>query len=290
MSLNKISPRRSVLYMPGANARALEKARELAVDSLIFDLEDAVSPDAKAQARAQIIAAVNAGGYGKREIIVRVNGLDTAWGKDDIAAIAGLPIHGVLLPKVGSVQEIAEAADLLDQHGGQALPIWIMAETPKGILNIAEIASGHPRLTCIVMGTSDLAKDMRVRHTPDRVGLLVPLSLCILAARAAGVDIVDGVHLLLDDEAGFRQACVQGRDMGFDGKTLIHPKQISAANEVFAPNPEEVAHAEKVIAAWQQAQAEGKGVAVVGGKLVENLHVEEAKRLLALAAAIAERG
>lgn len=283
-----LRPRRSVLYMPGANARALDKARSLPADALILDLEDAVSPDAKSQAREQMSQAVLAGGYGKREVIIRVNGLNTEWGEADLKAVATLPIDGVLLPKIESAQQIADAVRILDAVDAQRqLPIWIMAETPRGMLNIDDIA-GAPRLKVIVMGTSDLAKDMRVRHTPDRVGLLVPLSLCIIAARAHGVEIVDGVYLDLNDEDGYRAACVQGRDMGFDGKTLIHPKQIEAANQTFAPSDIEVTHAQEVIAAWDQAQSEGKGVVVVNGRLIENLHVEEAKRVLALANAIAE--
>ncbi len=283
-----LRPRRSVLYMPGANARALDKARTLPADALILDLEDAVSPDAKAQAREQISQAVSAGGYGKREVIIRVNGLNTEWGEADLKAVATLPIDGVLLPKIESAQQIADAVKILDSVDAQRqLPIWIMAETPRGMLNINEIA-GAPRLKVIVMGTSDLAKDMRVRHTPDRVGLLVPLSLCVIAARAHGVEIVDGVYLDLNNDDGYRDACVQGRDMGFDGKTLIHPKQIEAANQTFAPSEAEVIHSQEVIAAWDQAQSEGKGVVVVNGRLIENLHVEEAKRVLALANAIAE--
>ncbi|MEK7989779.1 MAG: CoA ester lyase [Thiotrichaceae bacterium] len=285
--MQQLKPRRSVLYMPGSNARALEKAKTLSVDSLIFDLEDAVSPDAKQQAREQITQAVNAGGYGEREVIVRVNGLDTEWGKDDIAAIAKLPIDGVLLPKIDQAQQVLEAIQLLDENGGSAeLPIWIMAETPQGMFNIESIAGSHPRLKTIVMGTSDLAKEMRVRHTPDRIGMLVPLSLCVMAARVHGLDIVDGVYLDLENAEGFEAACIQGRDMGFDGKTLIHPKQIAASNQVFAPSEAEIKHAEKVIQAWDEAQQAGKGVVVVSGRLVENLHVEEAKRMLALSGAI----
>lgn len=288
--MQPLKPRRSVLYMPGSNARALEKAKTLDVDSLIFDLEDAVSPDAKQQAREQITQAVNAGGYGKREIIIRVNGLDTEWGKDDIIAMAQLPVDGVLLPKINQAQQILDAIQLLNENGGSAeLPIWIMAETPQGMFNIESIAGSHPRLKVIVMGTSDLAKEMRVRHTPDRIGMLVPLSLCVMAARVRGLDIVDGVYLDLDNAEGFEAACIQGRDMGFDGKTLIHPKQITAANQIFAPSEAEVQQAEKIIQAWDEAQQAGKGVVVVNGRLVENLHVEEAKRMLALSSAIQNR-
>lgn len=290
MLSQNIRPRRSVLYMPGSNTRALEKARILPVDSLIFDLEDAVAPEAKVQARQCVIAAVTEGGYKQREIVVRVNGLDTPWGRDDIAAIAKLPIQGVLLPKVNTPTQIEQAIEWLDKNGGEAtLPIWMMAETPQGILNIDRIAGCHPRLAAIIMGTSDLAKDMRVRHTKDRIGLLVPLSLCVMAARAHGLEIIDGVHLNLDDEEGFQAACTQARDLGFDGKTLIHPKQIEVANQIFAPSAMEVKHAREILGAWEEAQKQGKGVVVVNGRLVENLHVEEAKRLLALAGVIGER-
>jgi len=282
-----LRPRRSVLYMPGANARALEKARSLAADCLILDLEDAVAPESKAKAREQVVAAIHPGGYGHREVIIRVNSLETAWGKEDLAAIAPLAIDGVLLPKISIPEQIEDAVDFLDAHGSTpTLPIWIMAETPQGILNMATIASSHPRLAVIVMGTSDLAKEMRVRHTPERMGLVTPLSLSVLAARANGLDIIDGVYLNLEDETGFRSACIQGRDMGFDGKSLIHPKQIEMANQIFAPSAQEIENAKEIMLAWEQAQAEGQGVVVVNGRLVENLHFEEAKRLLALNEAI----
>lgn len=282
-----LRPRRSVLYMPGANTRALEKARSLAADCLILDLEDAVAPESKAKAREQVVAAVHPGGYGHREVIIRVNSLETAWGKEDLAAIAPLSLDGVLLPKISTPEQIEDAVDFLDAHGSApTLPIWIMAETPQGILNMATIASSHPRLAVIVMGTSDLAKEMRVRHTPERMGLVTPLSLSVLAARANGLDIIDGVYLNLEDESGFRSACIQGRDMGFDGKSLIHPKQIEMANQIFAPSAQEIENAKEIMLAWEQAQAEGQGVVVVNGRLVENLHFEEAKRLLALNEAI----
>ncbi|ALG68119.1 HpcH/HpaI aldolase/citrate lyase family protein [Beggiatoa leptomitoformis] len=284
-----LRPRRSMLYMPGANARALEKARMLPADSLILDMEDAVAPDAKAQAREQIVTAVNEGGYGKREIIVRVNGLDTAWGKDDLYAIAKLPIDGILLPKIDNLQQINDSIDQLNAAGAsEQLPIWIMAETAACMLNIASIAT-HPRLAGIVMGTSDLAKEIRAKHTADRIGMLVPLSLCVLAARANGLEILDGVYLNLDDEAGFCVACEQGRNMGFDGKTLIHPKQVDIANQIFSPSGAEINHAQEVIHAWEEARQASKGVVVVNGKLVENLHYEESQRILALAGAIKER-
>lgn len=282
-----LRPRRSVLYMPGANARALEKARSLAADCLILDLEDAVAPESKAKAREQVVAAVHPGGYGHREVIVRVNSLETAWGKEDLAAIAPLAIDGVLLPKINTPEQIEDAVDFLDAHGSApTLPIWIMAETPQGILNMPSIASSHPRLAVIVMGTSDLAKEMRVRHTTDRTGLITPLSLSVLAARANGLDIIDGVHLNLEDEMGFHSACIQGRDIGFDGKSLIHPQQIEVANQTFAPSTQEIEQAQAIMQAWKHAQAEGQGVVVINGRLVENLHFEDAKRLLALNEAI----
>jgi len=283
----QIRPRRSILYMPGANARALDKARTLAADGLILDMEDAVSPDSKELARTQIVENVTKGGYGPREIIIRVNGLETDWGKDDVAAVANIGANAILFPKVESPDQVHAAVAALEAAGAPAdLPVWIMAETPRGILHIDAIASASPRLTGIVMGTSDLAKEMRLRHTPDRIGFIAALSMCVMAARAYGLDIMDGVYLDLKNEAGFRAACEQGRDMGFDGKTLIHPNQLAVANEVFAPTEQEVENARAIIEAWDQARAEGKGVAVVNGKLVENLHVEEARRALAVAEAI----
>ncbi|HYQ90747.1 MAG TPA: CoA ester lyase, partial [Candidatus Competibacteraceae bacterium] len=211
----------------------------------------------------------------------------TAWGHDDVKAVATIGADAILFPKVESPEEVLAAVEALEKAGAPAeLPVWIMAETPRGILRIDAIAAASPRLTAIVMGTSDLAKEMRVRHTPDRIGFIAALSMCVMAARAHGQDIVDGVYLDLNDDAGFRAACEQGRDMGFDGKTLIHPKQLAAANEVFAPAEKDVENARTIIEAWEQARREGKGVAVVNGKLVENLHVEEARRTLAVAEAI----
>ncbi len=283
------TPRRSVLYMPGANPRALDKARTLPTDGLIFDLEDAVAPDAKADARQHVVQAVKQGGYGHREIIVRVNGLSTPWGREDLAAIARLPIHAVLFPKINSESDVLAAVAVLDEMGASPkLPVWIMAETARCIGQINTITESHRRLRAIVMGTSDLAKETRVRHTADRLGLLTALNLCVYAARARQLAILDGVHLDLDDEAGLAAACRQGRDLGFDGKTLIHPKQIAAANEVFSPSTEEVAEAHAIVVAYERAQAEKRGVVVVNGKLVEALHVEEAQRILALHQAIVE--
>ena len=284
-------PRRSMLYMPGSNPRALEKARGLAADALIFDLEDAVAPDAKEAARSVIAEAVAAGGYGKRELILRTNGLDTAWGHGDVASAAKMPIHGVLLPKVESAATVRQAASILDKAGAPAdLAIWCMMETPMGMLHAEEIAGAHPRLAGFVMGTSDLANDLHARHTRDRLPMLTGLGLCLLAARAYGLAILDGVYLDLSDDEGFAYSCRQGVELGFDGKTLIHPKTIAAANEAFAPSAAEIEQARKQIAGFEAAQAEGKGVVLVDGKLVENLHVANAKRLLALVARIDELG
>lgn len=281
-------PRRSVLYMPGSNARALEKARMLAADALILDLEDAVAPEQKVMARDQVCAAVAAGGYGMRELIIRSNGLDTSWGRDDVIAAAKAAPDAILLPKVESAAQVQEVAALLQQHGQAKTAIWCMMETPKGILRAEEIAGASPRLAALVMGTSDLVKDLNAQHTPLRLPVITALGLCMLAARAYGLAILDGVYLDLDDEAGFEAACRQGLELGFDGKTLIHPKTLDTANRVFAPTDAQVAYAHKIIAAFEAAAKEGKGVVLVDGKLIENLHVEQAKKLAALADAIAK--
>ncbi|MFT5603314.1 MAG: citrate lyase subunit beta/citryl-CoA lyase [Paracoccaceae bacterium] len=280
-----LRPRRSVLYMPGSNARALEKAQTLTADTLVFDLEDAVVPDQKEAAREQVLAAVNTGGYGDREVVVRVNGFDTRWGRDDIVCFANAPIAALCLPKVESAEEVNAVAQLLKQENS-TLKLWLMAETPRGILNIDEICGAHGRVDVIVMGTSDLAKELRVAHTPDRLGLQTSLQLCLLAARAHGLDILDGVYLDIKDDTGFAAACEQGVALGFDGKTLIHPSQLEKANEAFAPTADAVDRAGRILEAWKAAEAEGKAVAVVDGKLVENLHVAEAERHLAIAEAI----
>lgn len=287
--LKNARPRRSMLYMPGSNTRALEKGRSLPADALILDLEDAVAPDTKAQARENIVEALRAGGYGRREIVVRTNGLDSEWARDDIAALAAAGANALLLPKVESAAMVQEAEALMVQAGApETLGIMCMMETPLGILRADEIAGASKRLTCLVMGTSDLVKDLNAAHTPERLPVLTSLSLCVLAARAHGLAIVDGVHLDLDDAEGFAAHCLQGKQLGFDGKTLIHPKTLAKTNEVFAPSAEEVAQAHRIIEAHAAAVAEGKGVVVLDGKLVENLHVESAKRSVALAEAIAE--
>lgn len=284
---NQARPRRSVLYMPGSNARALEKAKTLPADALILDLEDAVAPDMKATARDQVCAAVQAGGYGGRELIIRTNSLDTPWGRDDVIAAAKAGPDAVLLPKVESAEQVRTVDSLLREYGAPATTaIWCMMETPKGILHAEGIAAASPRLGALVMGTSDLVKDLNAQHTAMRLPVITALGLCLLAARAYGLAVLDGVYLDLDDDAGFEASCRQGLELGFDGKTLIHPKTIAAANRVFAPTPEQVAHAHKIIAAFEAAMGEGKAVVLVDGKLVENLHVEQAKKLAALAAQI----
>ncbi len=280
-------PRRSVLYMPGSNARALEKGRTLPADGLILDLEDAVAADAKALARRQVVEAMTAGGYGSREVVVRINGLDTPWGKDDLAAVVGTGADAVLVPKVESAAMVHAVESALADAGAADMAIWCMMETPLGMLHAEAVAAAGPRVACLVMGTSDLAKDLHAQHTPDRLPFLTGLGLCLLAARAHGLAILDGVHLDLADDAGFAAACRQGLELGFDGKTLIHPKTIEVANQVFAPSAAEVEWSRKIIAAHAEATAEGKGVVLVEGKLIENLHVENAHRLVALADAIA---
>ncbi|RCK54244.1 malyl-CoA thiolesterase [Thalassospira profundimaris] len=281
-------PRRSVLYMPGSNARALEKGRSLPADGLILDIEDAVAPDSKVTAREQIVAALDEGGYGPREIQVRVNGLNTPWGYDDVVAVAKSRADAILLPKVESPETIRQVAAIMQAEGAhEDMRIWCMMETPLAMLNARDIAGAHPLMGGFVMGTSDLAKDLNCAHTRDRLPMITSLGLCMLAARAFDLAILDGVHLDLSDEDGFAHACQQGREMGFDGKTLIHPKAIAAANRAFAPAESEIAWARKIIAAHEEATAQGQGVVVVDGKLIENLHVVTARRLVALADSIA---
>jgi citrate lyase subunit beta/citryl-CoA lyase len=288
--INISRPRRSVLYMPGANTRALEKAKTLPADSLILDLEDAVAPDSKSIARENIRTALESG-FGHREAVVRINGLNTPWGLDDLKAFANTKANAIVLPKVESAKQIQEVAKLLsDLNAPEDLTIWAMIETPKAIFKLEEIASAHPKLEALVLGTSDLVKDLHARHTLGRTETLTALSLSVLAARAYGLCVLDGVHLTLDDEAGLKQSCIQGRDMGFDGKTLIHPSQIALANELFGPSPQEIEEAQQKIAAYETAISTGAGIAVLNGKLIEELHIHDAKRLLALAAAIQSFG
>jgi len=293
-------PVRSVLYVPGSRARALEKARGLRVDALILDLEDAVAPSAKDEAREAVRAAVAAGGFRASTLVtVRVNALDTPWGAADVAMAAVLPgVAAVVLPKVGGATDVREAVAameaamaLADGQGGQdgalgraneAMELWPMLETPLGVLRAEEIAAAHGRVGALVMGTSDLAKELHAADTRCRHALLPALGRCVLAARAHGVRAIDGVHLDLGDDEAFEAACVQGREMGFDGKTLIHPRTVAAANCAFAPTAAELARAHAVIGAHGEAVARGEGVVVLEGRLVENLHVEDARRVLAL--------
>ena len=281
-------PRRSVLYMPGSNARALEKARALPADGLILDLEDAVAPDAKELARKQVCEAVAAGGFGMRELIIRVNSLSTQWGYEDIATASKSGANALLLPKVESADAIRHMEAIMRANGApDSMTIWAMMETPRSILESQRIAESTPRMECFVMGTSDLAKELDCAHTHERLPFMVSLGLCLLAARAAGLAILDGVYLDLNDEAGFEFACRQGSELGFDGKTLIHPKQVGPCNQVFTPKPEDVAWSRKIIEAHAAAAARGEGVVLVNGRLVENLHVESAHRIVSMADAIA---
>ncbi len=284
-------PRRSVLYMPGSNARAMEKARDIAADALILDLEDAVAPDAKEEARAQVVAAVVAGGYGKREICIRVNGLDTPWGLDDIKAAVAAKPDAILVPKINSAADVKRADKALSDAGAPAsLQLWCMIETPLAILNIQAIAAeaSSTRMTLWVMGTNDIAKELRAAHTADRVPMLASLGLSIIAARAYGLAALDGVYNDIKNEEGFAAICEQGRDMGFDGKTLIHPSQVGPCNTIFSPDPETVEFARKTIEAFTLPENKGKGVLKVEGRMVEILHAEIAKRTVAVADAIAE--
>ncbi len=280
-------PRRSVLYMPGSNPRALDKARNLPADALILDLEDAVAPAEKATARDLVCENVQKGGYGGRELIIRINGLDTEWGEEDLAAASAAGPDAILIPKVSSAAMIEEVEAMMVRAGApEETAIWAMMETPRGVLHAEAIAASTPRLAGFVMGTNDLVADLGASHTPGREPVITALGLCMLAARAYDVAIVDGVFNAFRDEDGLRASCEQGLAMGFDGKTLIHPLQLAVTNEVFAPAPEEVELASRQVAAFEEAAAEGKGVAVVDGKIVENLHVAAAKRLLEKAEAI----
>ncbi|MEI6984676.1 MAG: CoA ester lyase [Rhodospirillaceae bacterium] len=284
-----IRPRRSVLYMPGSNPRAMEKGKGLAADGIILDLEDAVAPDAKIEARRQVISAIRGGGYGRRELFLRTNGLNTPWGYDDIISAATSGADAVLLPKVDSADTVRQVDTILRGAGAPStLAIWCMLETPMGVLNAKEIAGACPRLGGFVMGTSDLAKDLHCHHTRERLPMITSLGLCLLAARAYGLAVLDGVFLDLNDDDGFANSCRQGVEIGFDGKTLIHPKTIDAANKAFSPSAAEISYCRHIIEAHAAASAEGRGVVVVDGRLIENLHVEAARRLVMLAEAIAD--
>ncbi|MBM4791654.1 CoA ester lyase [Streptomyces sioyaensis] len=285
-----LRPRRSVLYMPGANERALEKAKSLPADALILDLEDAVAPDAKAEARKRVAAAAASGEYGFREVTIRVNAPGTAWHDDDLRAAAEAGPDAVVVPKVESADTVRAVERALEAAGApDRTAIWAMVETPRAMLDARAVAAASERLTVLVMGTNDLAKELHAEHVPGRAPLLTGLSLALLAARESGKVILDGVYNDVKDAEGFEAECVQGRQFGFDGKTLIHPSQVAPCNRVFAPSSEQVARAQRIIDAFEEATREGRGVVTVDGRLIENLHVEEARRILALAEAVAGR-
>jgi citrate lyase subunit beta / citryl-CoA lyase len=287
-------PTRSALYMPGSNARALEKAKTLAADAVILDLEDAVAPDLKAAARTQVCAAVAGGGFGHRQVVIRVNALDTPWGADDVAAAAAAKPDAVLLPKPNDANDIQRAVDAMRRAGAPATTkLWAMVETPLAVLNIRELAgaarhAGSP-LSCLVLGTNDLVKETRAELDAARTAALYWLSASVTAARAYGLTVLDGVYNNFKDLAGLEQEARQGRMLGFDGKTLIHPDQIAAANAVFAPAEDEVAWARKIIAAFDLAENKGRGVITIEGRMVELLHAEMARRTVAIAEAIAAK-
>jgi citrate lyase subunit beta/citryl-CoA lyase len=281
-----VRPRRSVLYMPGSNARAIEKARALPVDAVILDLEDAVAPDAKDAARTQVLEAVQAGGFGGREIVIRINALASAWGEADLDAALRAAPDAILVPKVSCADDVHRVAARM---GGRNMALWAMIETPRAILDLAAIAGAGVGLACLVMGTNDLVKEMRGQHMPARENLATALTLAVAAARAFGQGIIDGVHNDIADLDGFRRSCRQARAFGCDGKTLIHPSQIAPCNEIFAPSAEEVAWSRNVIAAFGKPENEGRGAIALDGRMVERLHLEIAQATVALADAIARR-
>ena len=285
----QIRPRRSVLYMPGSNARAMEKARTVPADAVILDLEDAVAPDAKELARQQVSDAVTARGFGKREVIVRVNGLSTAWGEADLAAAIAAKPDAILAPKISTLADLHALEErLVRHHADPSITLWAMIETPLAILNIAALAGAGGRLACFVMGTNDLIKELRGQHTPDRANLSAAFGLSVAAARAHGLAAIDGVFNDIQDGEGFARHCLQAKSFGFDGKTVIHPTQVDACNTIFAPSAEEVASARVVIAAFELPENRGKGAIKLDGRMVELLHAEIARRTVALADAIAE--
>ena len=290
-----IRPRRSVLYMPGSNARALEKAKTLPADGVILDLEDAVAPDAKTAARDQVVAAVKAGGFGAREVFIRVNGFDTPWFPDDLTAAAGAAPDAILIPKISTGEQLELIAQrLLSMHANRRVRIWAMIETPAAIFNVRQIAAAaadaETRLTGFVMGTNDLAKETRARLVPGRAPMVPWLMACVLAAREHGIDILDGVYNDISNAEGFVAECAQARDFGFNGKTLIHPNQIEPCNAAFSPTPDDVAQARKMIAAFDLPENKNKGVVQLDGRMVERMHAEMARRTVAIAEAIEGRG
>lgn len=284
----ELRPRRSVLYMPGANERALEKAKGITADALILDLEDAVAPDAKTDARERVCAAAASGAYGRKEIVIRINGIGTEWHSADLAAVARTGPDAVLVPKVNSAEEVRSLVAALEAAGApERTSLWAMLETPLAVLHAEDIVTASPRLTVLVMGTNDLAKELHAVPVPGREPLRFGLQKCLMAARLADKVILDGVYNDITDADGFRDECEQALRFGFDGKTLIHPSQVDPCNEVFAPSADEIDHSRRVIAAFDEAQAEGRGVVTVDGRMIENLHVENARRVLAIADAIA---
>jgi citrate lyase subunit beta/citryl-CoA lyase len=288
-----VRPRRSVLYMPGSNDRALEKAKTIPADALILDLEDAVAPDAKTEAREKVCAAVKAGGYGKRELIIRVNALETPWGADDLKAASQAGPDAILVPKVGRPGDIISAAKVVTAADApDKTMLWAMMETPMSILNVREIAMAgierEHRLTCLVMGTNDLIKESHARAYEDRFAVVPWLSMTIVAARAYGLDVLDGVYNEFRDIEGLRRECEHGRTLGMDGKTLIHPAQVEITNEIFSPSEDEVTWSRKIIAAFKQPENAAKGVITVDGKMVERLHLQMSERTVAIAEAIVD--
>ncbi|MBX9640558.1 MAG: CoA ester lyase [Mycobacteriaceae bacterium] len=284
-----LRPRRSALYLPGNKSRALEKGRTLPADVLIFDLEDAVGPDAKADSRTAVCEAVSSGSYRPREVVVRVNGLDTDWHDDDLAAVARSRADGVLVPKVDTGQQVQDLVRRLGALGAPAsLQLWVMVETPRAFLRVEEIASASERLAVLVVGTNDLVNELHGLHVPGRAPVVPALSMAVLGARAGGKAVLDGVFNDITDEDGFAAEARQGREMGFDGKTLIHPAQIAPANDTFGPSEEQLAHARKVVSAYEEAQAAGRSVTTVDGRMIENLHVRDAQRILTLAELISD--
>lgn len=283
-------PRRSALYMPGSNARALEKARTIDADVLILDLEDAVAPDAKDLARQQIVDAVAAKGFGHREVVVRINALSTPWGSEDLKALAAAAPDAVLVPKVGSGEEAASLSAALDDAGADpSVALWVMFETPQAVLNAASIGSAGGRLACLVAGTNDLVKEFNGQHTPGREGLLPSLVILLAAARANGLAAIDGVHNDITDLAALEFVCAQGRALGFDGKTLIHPTHVAIANQAFAPSAAELEDARKILAAFDSPENQSKGAISLNGRMVERLHADIARRVVAMGDAIAAR-
>ncbi len=290
MTQSSERPRRSVLFMPGSNARALEKAKTIDADVLVFDLEDAVAPDAKEEARSLVADALASGEYGHRELVVRINAVGTEWWRGDLAAVGPHHPAAILLPKMESADTLERVSDELVWHASDHdAAFWAMLETPRGFLRAEEIAQSHDRLSTFVVGTNDLVKDLRARHVPGREPVVHALSQALLVARAYGLNVLDGVYSSFKDEEGFKAECRQARDMGFDGKTLIHPNQVAPANAAFSPTEAELEEARRMLEAFEAAQAKGKGVAVLDGRMIEELHLAEARRLVKMSELFEER-